>query len=135
MQDILPYRPTLVLICAAGLLAVALPWAAFVANSPRLSVAPGVPYLTNNVAMRVPVAIAWIAMAAVLARYYLAGAGDPAAEGLKLGLIFAATGLFLDGIVVAILVGRGWAHFEQGILWLTYALLILIPWMVGRSLA
>lgn len=135
MQNILPYKPVMAVLFAASLLVVAVLWAAFVANSPKLAAAPGIPYFTNNVVMSVPVAVVWIVMAAVLTKYYLAGASEPAVEGLKLGLMFAATGLFLDGVIVAMLVGRGWVHFSQGILWLTYALLIVIPWWIGKSLA
>jgi hypothetical protein len=135
MQEILPYKPVMATLFAVSLLLVAVPWAAFVANSPKLAAAPGIPYFANNLVISVPVAVIWVAMAAVLAKYYLAGASDPSLEGLKLGVMFAAAGLFLDGIIVALLVGRGWAHFNQGILWLTYALLVFIPWWIGRSLA
>jgi uncharacterized membrane protein (DUF485 family) len=98
MRDILPYKPVIAVLFAVSLLVVAVPWAAFVANTPKLAAAPGVPYFTNNVVMSVPVAIIWVVIAAVLTKYYLMGVSDPAVEGLKLGLMFAAAGLFLDGL-------------------------------------
>ena len=134
LRNLVPYRPFYALRLALAQLVIAVAWAAFVAMTPNLSAAPGIPFIADNVVVSLPIAILWPILAAVFSKKYLSKASEPAIEGLKLGCLFALTGLFLDGVIVAVLVGKGIRHFEQAILWITYLLLILIPWMVGRRL-
>lgn len=82
-----------------------------------------------------PILIAWTALAYVLARHYLSVTAGGAAEGLRLGIVFAAAAFLFDLVVVAGIVGEGRRHFAQPILWLGYAFLISVPWVAGYAVA
>ena len=60
-------------------------------------------------------------------------AGAREEDGLFLGLVFAASAFLVDLIVVAGIVGEGRRHFRQPVLWVAYALLLVIPWLVGHA--
>ena len=117
---------------ALVLLAVGLVWGAVSANVAALRSAPPIPHFAHNAAVALPILVAWSALAYVLARRYFARSGAAASEGLRLGVVFAGAALAFDLVVVAGIVGEGWRHFEQPVLWLAYALLVTIPWLVGR---
>lgn len=70
-------------------------------------------------------------MAFVFARRYLSTALDPASEGITLGLLFLGAAVAFDVVIVAGIVGQGRGHFAQLVLWIGYAVLVLIPWWVG----
>jgi hypothetical protein len=123
------------LLYTFALLFVAFVWAGFVANVPRLRDVNGIPGVVHNPVVALPILAAWTAMAYVLARRYLSGASDPAVEGLTLGLVFLAGAALFDIVVVAGIVGEGVRHFGQLVLWIGYAVLVLVPWLVGRSIA
>jgi hypothetical protein len=36
-------------------------------------------------------------------------------------------------VIVAGIVGQGLRHFAQLVLWIAYAMLVLILWLIGRS--
>ena len=114
------------------LLLVAFIWAEFVANIPSLRVVSGIPYVVHNPVVAVPNIGTWTLMAYIFARRYLASAPNPAGEGLAFGLVLAGAALTFDVVVAAGIVGEGLHHFHQILLWITYALLIIIPWWIGR---
>jgi len=58
--------------------------------------------------------------------------GRAAGEGLRSGLVFAAAASVFDVVVVAGFVGEGPRHLERPVLWLAYALLVAVPWLVGH---
>jgi len=55
--------------------------------------------------------------------------------GLGLAAIFALTNLVLDLLVLVVLFGNGLAYFASITVWLAYLLLLVVPWLTGRSLA
>ena len=115
------------------LLTVGFIWGALSANIAALRSAPPIPYFAHNAAVAIPILLAWAVLAYVLARRYFALTGAGASDGLPLGIVFAAAAFVFDLVVVAGLVGEGWRHFRQPVLWLAYALLLGIPWLVGRT--
>ena len=118
---------------ALVLLAVGFVWGAISANVAALRTQRPIPHFAHNGAVALPILVAWSVLAYVLARRYFALTGAAAADGLRLGAVFAAAALVFDLVVVAGIVGEGWRHFEQPVLWLAYALLATIPWLVGRA--
>jgi len=116
-------------------LAAGFVWGALAANVPALRDARGIPHLARNRAVALPVFALWVGLSCVLARRYLELSGRGAGEGLRLGILFGVAAFLFDVVVVAWLVGQGRRHFAQPLLWITYALLLLIPWLVGRSMA
>lgn len=121
------YRYALVLI------AVGFVWGAVSANVPALRSARPIPYFAHNAAVALPIIVAWSALAYLLAKRYFMLTGAAATDGLWLGAVFMVAAILFDVVVVAGIVGEGWRHFEQPVLWLAYILLIVIPWLVGRA--
>lgn len=115
------------------LLSVSLAWGAVSANVAGLRRARPIPHFARNRAVAVPILMAWTALAYVLARRYIALSGGGGTEGLSLGLVFAGAAFLFDLVVVAGIVGEGRRHFEQPVLWIAYALLVVVPWLVGRT--
>lgn len=126
-------RPGRAIAYTLILLASGFVWGAVAANVKTLREARGIPYLACNWAVALPVFTLWVGLSYVLSRSYLAITGGGAAEGLRLGTLFAVAAFLFDAVVVAGIVGQGLRHFAQPILWLSYALLVFIPWLVGRS--
>ena len=71
----------------------------------------------------------------MLARSYLKTATDEANEGLQLGLMFAVVNLVLDLLILVLLLENGFGYFASLTVWLAYFILLIVPWLVGRSLA
>jgi len=107
-------------------------WGAFSANVRTLRSSRPIPHFAHNWAVAVPILVVWILLAYVLARRYFMLTGAREEEGLFLGLVFAASAFLFDLIVVAGIVGEGCRHFRQPVLWVAYALLLVIPW-VGHA--
>ena len=115
------------------LLAVGFVWGAISANVAALRTVPPIPHFAHNGAVAVPILVAWSLLAYVLARRYFALTGAAPSEGLRLGAVFVAAAFAFDLVIVAGIVGEGWRHFRQPVLWLAYVLLLVIPWFVGRT--
>ena len=118
---------------ALALLGVSFVWGAFSANVPTLRSSRPIPHFAHNWAVAVPILFVWILLAYVLARRYFMLTGAREEDGLFLGLVFAASAFLFDLIVVAGIVGEGCRHFRQPVLWVAYALLLVIPWLVGHA--
>lgn len=118
---------------AIVLLGVTFVWGALSANVEPLRSARPIPGFANNRAVSLPILVAWAVLAFVLSRRYFEAVGGGAAEGLRLGLVFAGSALLFDLIVVAGFVRQGLRHFRQPILWVGYAVLVAVPWLVARS--
>jgi hypothetical protein len=118
---------------ALVLLSVGFVWGALAANVAALRSARPIPRFARNRAVALPILAAWTLLAYVLANRYLTMAGGGAAEGLRLGMVFAVAAVAFDLVVVAGIVGEGRRHFTQPVLWLAYALLVAVPWVVGLT--
>ncbi len=116
---------------ALVLLGVGFVWGAISANVDVLRSARPIRHFAHNRAVALPILAAWTLLAYMLARPYLTVIGGGAAEGLRLGLIFAVAAFVFDLVIVAGIVGEGRRHFAQPVLWLAYASLVSVPWLVG----
>jgi uncharacterized membrane protein (DUF373 family) len=103
--------------------------------TPALRNIASIPYVSRYPAISFPVLIIWLLIACLLARNYLKTATDKASEGLKLGLMFAVVNLILDLMILVLLFKNGLGYFESLTVWLAYFILLIVPWLVGRSLA
>jgi hypothetical protein len=133
-MDLNLHRPVTAVAYALVIVAVTFVWAGFVANVPALRDVGGVPLIVHNPVVALPILGAWTVLSVMLARHYLTGAPNPSAEGITLGLVFVAAAAVFDAVVVAGIVGEGLRHFAQLVVWVGYAVLVLAPWWVGRSL-
>ncbi|MBM3511481.1 MAG: hypothetical protein FJX61_15290 [Alphaproteobacteria bacterium] len=90
--------------------------------------------MSANLAVSVPILIAWAVLIPWLAKRHLRDTAQRAAEGLKLGIVFAAVAIVLDAVVVAVALKAGASFFGYILLWLGYAMLLALPWHAGRRL-
>ena len=109
-------------------------WGSIVFMTPALKATPAIPYVSSNPAISFPILLVWVVVGYLLARIYLSRLSHPAAEGLRLGIFFAVINFALDLLVLVFLLKAGGQYFVSLTVWLGYAILLLIPWLTGRSL-
>lgn len=109
-------------------------WGSIVFMTPALKATAPIPYVSSNPAISFPILLMWIPLMYFLARAYLSKVDDRDREGLKLGIVFAVTNLVLDLVVLVLLLKAGLGYFAAASIWFAYFLLIIIPWLTGRSL-
>ena len=118
-----------ILIWLAGFI-----WGSIVFMTPALKATAPIPYISSNPAISFPILLMWIPLTYFLARAYLSKTENPDREGFSLGLIFSATNFILDLIVLVMLLKAGIGYFAAASIWFAYFLLLIIPWLTGRSL-
>lgn len=102
--------------------------------TPALKSVSAIPYVSKYPAISFPVLLIWPVATYFLARNYLAGTRNREAEGLKLGLVFSGVNFALDLLVLVFLLKTGFSYFGSATVWLAYLILLLIPWLTGRSM-
>jgi hypothetical protein len=129
------YKPVKGILYAVLLWITGFIWGSVVFMTPALKAVAPIPYISSNPAISFPILIVWIFLTWMLAKNYLKSADDKPAEGLKFGIVLAVTNFTLDLIVLVILLKAGWGYFASLSVLLAYALLVVIPWMAGRSMS
>lgn len=109
-------------------------WGSIVFMTPALKGVPAIPYVSGNPATSFPILIMWLVVAFVLARSYLKTVNDKPAEGLRIGIMFTVVNIVLDLVVLVFLLQAGFGYFVSLTVWFAYSMLIILPWLVGRSL-
>ena len=130
----MPQKPLTAIAFAVLIWIVGFVWGSIVFMTPALKATQPIPYISSNPAISVPILLLWIPLIYFLARAYLSKVNDPDREGFKLGLIFSATNFILDLVVLVLLLKAGASYFSAASIWFAYFLLIIIPWLTGRSL-
>lgn len=130
----MPQKPLKAIGFAVLIWVVGFVWGSIVFMTPALKATSPIPYVSSNPAMSVPILLIWIPLMYFLASAYLSKVDNPDREGLKLGLIFAVTNFVLDVVVLALLLKAGLSYFAAASIWFAYFLLLIIPWLTGRSL-
>jgi len=110
-------------------------WGSVVFMTPSLKSTPPIPYVSSNPVISFPIIALWIPLTYLLARQFLKKSKTPEADGIKLGLAFSEVNFVLDVIIIVILLKAGVIYFAVASIWLAYAMLFVIPWLTGRSLA
>lgn len=108
-------------------------WGSVVFMTPSLKSVSAIPYVSSNPAISFPILAAWLVVAYLLAKSYLRANGDKATEGLRLGVTFSVVNVVLDLLILVLLLRAGFHYFISLTVWLGYVLLLLIPWVTGRS--
>jgi hypothetical protein len=110
-------------------------WVSIVFMTPSLKSVPPIPYLSSNPVISFPIIAMWLPLTYLLARNFLKDSTNPVGDGIKLGLVLSEVNFVLDVIVIVILFSAGIAYFATASIWLAYAVLFVIAWLTGRSLA
>ena len=130
----MPHKPFKAIGFAVLIWLVGFVWGSIVFMTPALKATQPIPYISSNPAISFPILLIWIPLTYFPARAYLSKVNDPDREGSKLGLIFSATNFILDLLVLVVLLKSGIGYFASATVWLAYLLLLVIPWLIGRSL-
>ena len=109
-------------------------WGSIVFMTPPLKSVPAIPYVSSNPAISFPIFAFWIVLVYLLVRKYLEPVADKPCQGLKLGLTFVLVNFLLDLVVLVFLLKAGFGYFASLTVWSAYGLLLIEPWLVGRSL-
>ena len=130
----MPFKIGKSLIYAVLLWTIGFVWGSIVFMTPALKTVAAIPYVSSNPAISFPILIIWLIVTYLLAKSYLKAAGDKAAEGLRLGIMFSVVNVALDLLVLVLLLKAGFSYFNSLTVWLGYFMLFMIPWVTGRSL-
>src|SRR6266446_2070814 len=109
-------------------------WGSIVVMTRALKSARPIPSISNKPALSFPILIVWLPVTYLLAKNYLTASSDGMAAGLKLGLALSVVNLILDLVILVLLLKAGFAHFISLTVWLGYLLLLIVPWLTGRSM-
>ena len=109
-------------------------WGSFVFMTPVLKATPMIPYVSANPAISFPILLVWIPLTYLFARVCLWRSPNPTTEGVRIGIMFAATNFILDLLMLVWLLRAGFGYFLSLTVWLGYLILLIIPWLTGRSL-
>lgn len=120
------------LIYAVLLWFVGFVWGSIVFMTPSLKTVSAIPYVSSNPAVSFPILFIWLIVTYLLAKNYLKTISDKRTAGLKLGIIFSVVNLVLDLLVLVLLLKASFRYFVSLTVWFGYAMLFLIPLIVGR---
>ncbi len=141
-------KPAKALAYALLIWFVGFAWGTVVFMTPALKNISSIPYVSRYPAISFPILIIWRLIGYVLARSYLRTLTNAAGERFRLGVILAAVNLVLDLLILVLLFKTvldllilvllfktGFGYFASLTVWLAYFVLLIVPWLVGRSLA
>jgi hypothetical protein len=100
---------------------------------PALRDTPSIPPWSANPFITIPILLLWPLTAHSLARQLVADSAEPAADGLRVGLVFLAVNAALDRAVVVGALNAGAGFYSSVGLWLAYLSLVFVPWATGRA--
>ena len=126
-------RPTKALAYAILIWLVGFVWGSVVFVTPSLKSVSPIPYISSNPAISFPILLIWIPLTYLFARSCLKGSSNKSAAGLRLGFIFSVTDVALDLVVLVFILRAGFGYFASLTVWLGYTILLIIPWLTGRS--
>ena len=109
-------------------------WGSFVFMTPALKATPAIQYVSANPAISFPILLVWIPVTYLCARVCLRRSRNLTAEGPRVGIVFAGTNFVLDLLMLVVLLKAGFGYFASLTVWLGYVILLIIPWLTGRSL-
>lgn len=130
----MPFRVGKALVYAVLLWVIGFVWGSVVFMTPALKSVSPIPYVSSNPAISFPILLIWLVVTYLLAKSYLKTADDKADQGLKLGLMFSVVNFVLDLLVLVLLLKTGFSYFISLTVWFGYVMLLMIPWITGRSL-
>lgn len=133
MPDMKSFALGKALLYAGLLWVVAFFWGSIVFMTPALKAVPPLPYVSSNPAISVPILFAWLILSWLLAGNFLKKTEQKEEAGWKLGMVFALVNMVLDLVVLVMLLQAGPGFYASLSIWLAYAILFAVPWLLGRA--
>jgi hypothetical protein len=130
----MPFRTTKAVGYALLIWLTGFIWGSIVFMTPALKSVRPMPYVSSNPAISFPLLLLWPILVYLLARKFLNSVADKSVQGMKLGLVFGVMNLLLDLVVLVFLLKAGVGYFISLTVWIAYGLLLIVPWLTGRSL-
>jgi hypothetical protein len=127
-------KPFKALVFAILIWIIGFAWGSVVFMTPALKNVAPIPYVSRNPAISFPILLIWLVVTYLLAKNYLNGVTNRDSEGLKLGIVFSGVNFILDLLILVLLLKAGAGYFASATVWLAYFILLIIPWLTGRSL-
>lgn len=130
----MPFRFGRALVFAVIIWLIGFVWGSIVFMTPVLKNETPIPYVSSNPFISFPILLIWLIVTYFMAKSFLKASENKAAEGLKLGVLLALVNMALDLLVLVILLKAGFGYFISLSVWFGYTMLLVLPWLVGRSL-
>jgi hypothetical protein len=108
-------------------------WGMIVFMVPLLKNVPSIPLVSKLPAVSLVLLPLYLVLLWYLARRHLESAHAKAVQGFKFGIVLVVVTMVLDALVYVLLLGSG-DYFAFLSIWVAYAMLLLVPWFVGRRL-
>jgi hypothetical protein len=108
-------------------------WGLVVFIVPSLKAVPSIAYVSKYPAISFVLLPVYFVLLYFLARRYLRSTKEKAIEGLKLGIVIFLVTIVLDALVYVALLGGG-DYFAFLSIWVSYAMFVLVPWLVGLKI-
>ena len=127
------YKPGKTIGYALLLWIIGFVWGTIVFMVPVLKNIGSIPYVSKFPAISVPLLIVLLVLLYFLSKSYLKEIVQKVQSGLILGLVIFVINFVLD-LIVYFLLFKSTDYFAYLSIWLSYVIMILIPWLTGRSL-
>ena len=112
---------------------VGLAWGTYVFMTPALKDWPTMPFISQYPAISLPLLIFGTALVYFLSKDYLKDAREKMEEGKRLGATMVLTSVYLDALAYYAFFKNPEFFFNASV-WLSYALLLTVPWYVGKKM-
>jgi hypothetical protein len=106
-------------------------WGTVVFMTPALKELPSALPFSRYPAISAPLLVLFPLLSFYFAKLCVTPEGGRAA-GLRAGLVFAATNLVMDMLILVLAFKSGWGYFASVSVWLAYAFVIYAAWSAGR---
>jgi hypothetical protein len=126
-----PYRVKTALWYGTLLWIIGFVWGMIVFMMPTINCVPSIPYVSKYPTISAPLIVLYVILSYLMAKSYLDLTGDRPTEGLKFGVTAFLLSILLD-ILIYVVLFRSSNYFAYISIWLTYAILIGIPWITGE---
>jgi hypothetical protein len=109
-------------------------WGSIVFMTPALKAIPSVPHVSQYPAISAPLLVLFPLLAYSFTRRCVEKAEPKGAAGWQVGILFAASNVLLDLLILVLAFRAGFSFYSYASIWAAYALLVVVPWLAGRKL-
>ncbi|WP_135603808.1 hypothetical protein [Methanococcoides sp. NM1] len=127
-----PYRPLKAIGYSFLIWAIGFAWGTVVFMTPTLSEITTIEHISKMPAITIPLLIAYLLLIPYISKRYLENAVDKIAEATALGVIFLAINALLDLVMYLTIYDQDYYAYLS--IWLSYALLLILPLSIGKRM-
>ena len=128
----MPYKFGKAVLFSLAVWIIGFIWGSIIFMTPLNDLSP-IPYISSSPAISFPLLIIMPLASYFLSKSYLKDTQDRLQEGLKFGVTMILVNFVLDLLVIVALFAGGVAYFASLTVWLGYAAIGVVPYLVGRA--